>query len=470
LNAPLSLRRGLLRRLLPPVTLVLVLNSALGYWVGHYFANKVYDQWLLDSALSLKRQVRTVADRAVLDLSAGSLDLFAFDEIDHVYFDVVTPNGGKRTSNIQFCRAPINDTSADRIEFFNTTLDGKFVRAVQVNDQISGVDAHLSSAPQFNHLTICVAETTRKRLTLQNELMAALFIPQAGLIFAIGLAVWRAVSSTTDSLRDVVRLVREQPQTRMLSSEITEKAPVEVRPLLDELNDLIAAVRISVEHERRFIDHAAHQLRTPLAALRIDLETMHGSAAHLLEPNRQALYRSLNAARRLDHLLAQLLLLARIDAGESKALVMLPIDLNRQIHAIEVRMIDGAISAKKEITLNLSSIPIIVKGIEVLLDEMITNLIDNALHHSPSGSVISVTTDWAQRSLCVSNPGAIIAPSILARMGERFFRGAPEQSSGSGLGLSIVKEIANIHSAGMTILAQDTGGLSVTITFPADAS
>lgn len=241
-------------------------------------------------------------------------------------------------------------------------------------------------------------------------------------------------------------------------------APREARPLIDALNKLFARVTDSVENERRFTADAAHELRTPLAAIRVQAEV--ASLARDAAARQAALQRVIEGVDRTSHLTAQLLSLARLDPQTSLAHAQAV-----ALDGVVARVADdlAPVAAARGITLACAPlVQVCVPGDEALLTLLLRNLLENALRHTPRGGSVraAIQREAGAVVLSVADTGNGIPPAQRARVFERFYRlpGSPE--GGSGLGLSIVRRVAELHGASVELdNAQHGVGLVVRVRF-----
>ena len=239
----------------------------------------------------------------------------------------------------------------------------------------------------------------------------------------------------------------------------THGVPVEVRPLLDALNHLFARTQEMMAHERRFTSDAAHELRSPLTALKVQTDVAQLS---LDDPEAQG--KALNQLHagidRASRLVEQLLTLSRLDSLESLDDVE-SLALADVLQSAVMEIYSTAQQAGIEMRLNINAPQVTRPGQQLLLSLLVRNLLDNAVRYSPRGSVVEVTLD--SRSFTVRDNGPGIAPEALARIGERFYRPPGQEQTGSGLGLSIVKRIAALHRMTVTLGNAPEGGFAVTV-------
>jgi two-component system OmpR family sensor kinase len=281
------------------------------------------------------------------------------------------------------------------------------------------------------------------------------------------LIVWGVVST---SLSPVAR-VRQQLATRQPDEldEVNEEGlPDEVRPLIHELNLLFGRVRQSFDEQNRFVADAAHELRSPLAALRLQLTSLE--RADDAASRRQATTRLSAGIERATRLVEQLLAMARQQALSAKGAPTSEFPL---LEVVREAIIDAATAARaRSIDLGLSrSEEALVTGSPDAIRTLVGNLIDNAVKYTPEGGSVDaeVRVDGTRSVLSVEDSGPGIPESERERVLDRFHRLAGDDTVGSGLGLAIVKAIADAHGAALTLSRSERlGGLRVVVTFPAN--
>ena len=235
-----------------------------------------------------------------------------------------------------------------------------------------------------------------------------------------------------------------------------KRIPQEVRPLVEELNSLFARIADMLIRERRFTSDAAHELRSPLAALKVQTEV--AQLAHDDAVMRHHALSNLDAGiDRATRLVDQLLTLSRLDS--EKDLEMQYVDLQQLLQQAVVGHYSKAQAAGVEIGLEAQNVPVIKMGNPLLLALMVRNLLDNAIRYSQAGGNVQLTLGL--RSIEVLDKGPGVAGEALARIGERFYRPPGQEKSGSGLGLSIVNNIARLHGMRASFANRSGGGFAV---------
>ncbi len=324
-----------------------------------------------------------------------------------------------------------------------------------------------STWDESHEMLIQVAELSEVRDELASGIAINLLKPLLISLPLLALLLWTAI---TRGLRPLVKLTAEveQREPDNLAALETESAPREVMPLIDRLNRLFTRIETSMQRERRFTADAAHELRTPVAAIKAQAQVAiaaNSGTAEDKEVRNHALNNAILGCDRAAHLIDQLLTLARIDPmgaqiSETCNLSSLTAEV---IGAIVPKALDRQIRLELDAGENIS-----VRGNPVLLRILLRNLIDNAVHHSPDGTRVQIiiTNEQQNTLLSVIDNGPGIPEAELARVTERFYRPAGTSASGSGLGLSIVKRIAEIHDANLELKpVKDGSGLNVTVSF-----
>lgn len=287
-------------------------------------------------------------------------------------------------------------------------------------------------------------------------------------LFGLPLLAVAALIAIRLGLKPLRRLAHElrQRSPERLDPVRLDDTPKEIQPVLDALGQLLTRISGTLENERRFTSDAAHELRTPLAALRAQVQ-----AAMLTdEPaeRRESLHKALQGMDRMSHLVGQLLTLARLDELSSSTHLE-PVDLAAVTRECCAELGPEALARKIELELNgEDTAPI--SGSPDLLRVLVRNLLDNAIRYTPVGGHIIVAIRILKNSahqleVCDSGPG--VPDEQLAQLGQRFGRFSPTQAEGVGLGLSIALRIAEIHRARIAFSrATPAGGLRVSAEFP----
>lgn len=329
----------------------------------------------------------------------------------------------------------------------------------------SGIGEHrwrvFSSKDESGVFLIHVAERADVREEMAREIAGSLLKPLFISLPVLALLLWVAIAQ---GLRPLGRLATEvdQRDPETLTPLDAEAAPHEVLPLIERLNQFFVRIDATFQRERRFTADAAHELRTPVAVIKAQAQVARNARA---ESERiHALDNAILGCDRATHLIEQLLTLARIDAPGAG--VSETCDL-RAIAAGEIAVIAPE-ALDKGVHIELHAHEERLSGNPELLRILMRNLLDNAVRHTPSGTTVRVgiESDGDSVSLSVSDDGPGISEQELSRVSERFYRPVETQASGSGLGLSIVRRIAEVHGAEVSFTRAGTErGLCVTVGF-----
>ncbi|HTV84544.1 MAG TPA: ATP-binding protein [Dyella sp.] len=311
---------------------------------------------------------------------------------------------------------------------------------------------------------VTVGETVHRRDVVVRRLDTVIGLSDGiQLLLVLGVCLF----GITVALRPMHRLrdqiMRRQPQS--LQPLPLEPVPGEVRPLVESLNTLLVTVRDSTLAQQHFLTNAAHQLRTPLTGLKAQLEVLASETKDQAQHER--ISRLQGSVDRLAHTANQLLALARAEPSSHGPGDFVSIQLDALIGAVVGAMLDRALA--HDIDLGAECVPVHVHGVYWLLHELLINLLDNAIRHTPDGGNITVRcgSDHGSPYLEVEDSGPGIAPAERERVRERFYRAAGSDGQSSGLGLAIVEEIARSHRARFDILdAHQGSGARMRINFP----
>jgi len=281
---------------------------------------------------------------------------------------------------------------------------------------------------------------------------------------ALGLAIWLGVGSGLRPLGELRReLARRGPGD--LARLDAARTPVEIEPLVAELNRLFGRIDEALERERRLTADAAHELRTPLAVLSTQAQVARRAASEAAR--NEALDAIVVGSERAARLIEQMLTLARLESGQGEGAVQRA-DLRALARAALADAAPFALGKNLDIALEEGA-AVEVAGYPGLLQVLLRNLVDNAVRYTPRGGKVRVAVggDGRTARLEVSDNGPGVPPQELARLGERFHRLAAPGETGSGLGLSIVLRIAELHRGGVRFAAGHGGaGLAVSVELP----
>ncbi len=470
---PKSLRRQLLLWLALPLIGMMAVNVWLTYTSAVETADLITDRTLLASARVIAEAVNNNDGVLVAPIPPSALEMLggqmlAGDTNDRVIYRVMGPHQQLLAGYADSLPLPPDKVTSEAAPlYFTSRFRDQPVRAVAIMQTVLPVAPWSPSTTSLT-VTLFVGQTLHGHQALVTSLWLAALRGQGLLVLlACGLAAFGLQRSLGPLLR-LGETVRRRP-TATLTPLPLDGVQRELHPLVASLNASFDRVARQIEAQRRFVANAAHQLRTPLALLK--LQTDEGLRAVQEAPARAVLSHINGAVDKLTHLTAQLLALARAEQG-SDSLRMEPLALETVLR--ETLEQAAALAVVRGIDLGLETGPDlpVVRGHRGLLHEMFLNLVDNALRHTPKGGVVTArllrVDDGVGFTLDDTGPG--IPELERGLVFERFYRHLDNLSDGSGLGLAVVKEIVTCHRASITLSTSrnhaDFPGLRVEVHFP----
>lgn len=441
-----SLRRQLLLWLLLPQLVLWAVGGLLAYRIALSYAEKAIDQSLTQSVRALARQVKPVGSGLLIDFPRAAQDVLEADPDDRVSYMVSSPPGSFLLGNR---RLPQPDTALPPGEprLYQGVLEGQPLRIVALD--VSYGD---SDAPQVMRVQVGKGLAVQQRIA--GELVADMLAPLLVLGVILSLAVYGGIQRGLAPLKRLTAQL-ENRSVDALSPIGAQQAPSEVQALVQAINGLLGEVARNVDQEKRFINDAAHQLRTPLAGLisQVELAQRENTAPALDE--RLAKVRT--GAERSAHLVHQLLTLARSETPLRRA----PLDLPALVREVARDWTPRALAAGMDLGYEGAE-HLAIEGDALQLREALSNLIDNALRYTPRGTRITlrVQPDGAGALLVVEDDGPGLTPQDMPHVFQRFWRGSP-LPGGCGLGLSIVREVARRHGGEAVVVNLQPRGLRI---------
>ncbi|HEX5844565.1 MAG TPA: sensor histidine kinase N-terminal domain-containing protein [Pseudomonas sp.] len=457
---PGSLRGRLLRRLALLLALILLASSLSAYWSARHAADTAYDRTLLASARAVAAGLYSESGALKANVPYVALDTFAYDSAGRIYYQVLDIQGALVSGYEDLPAAPPGTKRTEDYPALAHFYDAEFrhqgVRVVSLLQPVS--------EPGLNGMAeIRVAETQGARERMARELLLGTLWRMGLLSLSALLLVWLAVTLALrplETLRGAVAS-RASDDLRPLPDA---QMPRELRPLIAALNQFNDRLRGLFERQSQFIADAAHELRTPLAALKARVEL--GLRAQEPAVWRSTLEESAQNTDKLTHLANQLLSLARIESG-ARAIAeggAQRLDLSQL--ARELGMALAPLAHARGIALALEAEQAVwISGEPTLLNELLCNLLDNAMAHTPPGGNVILRVLPAG-VLEVEDDGPGIPPEEHQLVFARFYRRSTK-GFGAGLGLAIVGEICRAHQAQISLHQAQPHGLRVRVEFAA---
>ena len=413
-------------------------TAAIVWFDARHEVEEILDSHLAQAAALIIAQQDTSGNDRQID--APALHRYAYKTTIQVFRD---DRLVLRSANAPI--RPLVEGGGQATGFQTVRIDGAEWRVFAVHDPQAG-------------LRVYVGEEGKSRDAILLAVLRSTLWPLVAALPLLVLAVWWAMRKGLSPMRRLGRsLVGRRPDA--LDRVRADDAPAEMVPMIDALNALFQRIETLMESERRFTADAAHELRTPIAAIRAHAQVAMNEAD--AERRRHALQGTLDGCDRATRLVEQLLTLSRLEADampEDNA-----VDLHAVARSVLADIAPRAIAKQQSLELE-DGPPCVIRGDETLLAVLMRNLVDNAVRYSPLSAPIRVRVarDAPGVRFSVEDGGPGLAAADMERLGERFFRALGSLESGSGLGLSIARRIAAAHQ--MTIdmaRSQFLGGLAV---------
>jgi len=438
-----SLFGEILDWMLTPLLLLWPLSLALTWFVAQGIASKPFDRALEFDLLALTQFVVSQEGQVRFDLTPQARDLLRADDSDLVYYQVMDARGEVISGESDF-PLPRDNVSPEpgRVLLRDDVLRGDEVRVAYT---------WLSRFGDGQRLVLMqVAETKGKRSTLATEIIKGVMVPQFVILPLAVLLVWLALVRGIRPLNELEQKIRARKPDDL--SPIEESfIPQEVAPLVSSINDLLTRLKTSLSTQKRFLADAAHQLKTPLAGLRMQAEL----AQRETDPVeiRGSLQQIARSSSRATHTVNQLLALARAETT-GRTLPSARIDLARLVKEVVQDSVPRAMEHGVDLGYEgpeETPVNCLIDGNPTLLQEMVRNLVDNAINYVGRGGVVTARMLLDRFSgvqvLQVEDNGPGIPENEREFVLQPFYRALGTNVDGSGLGLAIVHEIAQQHGA-----------------------
>lgn len=439
-----SVRSRLLWGLLLPMLALVAINTASLYRQALRSANTAYDRTLLASAKSLgelldvERADGKLRVRSTVQYSA--LEAFESDNRSTMFYNVTGFDGESVAGYPDLPpwrgRLPDKGLYAALVDFYDDTYRGEPIRVAVLLQPVSGRQG-------MGVATIQVAETLELRQTLARQILLETLWHQATLLAVLALVVVLVVQAATRPVRTLSARLRERAEGDLTPIATTD-LPRELRPLLEATNDVMARLAHLLAHQKRFVRDASHQLRTPLAVLKAQLQ----SAQRGDVPPLQALDEINATVDGATELANQMLALAKVEQLRQQGRPGVE-DWAPIVRAVALDV--APLAADRGLDLSLDDEPAPVQAHPWALRELVRNLLHNAIKHGPPGTALQVrlVATGGQAVLTISDEGPGIDDALRQRLFQPFSAGEP--GSGSGLGLAICREIVVSIGGGISL-------------------
>ncbi len=447
-----SLFGEILDWMLTPLLLLWPVSLALTWLVAQAIAGKPFDRALEFNVQALAQLVTVQHNRVQFNLPQPAREILRADDSDLVYYQVLGTRGEFLSGERDFPPPPEEEKPGPgEVRLRDDEIRGQEVRVAYTWVRLE-TQGTLPALVQ-------VAETREKRSVLATEIIKGVMLPQFVILPLAVLLVWLALVRGIQPLNQLEERIRARKPDD-LSPLDNQSVPIEVAPLVSSVNDLLTRLKDSIATQKRFLADAAHQLKTPLAGLRMqaDLAQRQASSADELKQSLKQIGRS---SMRATHTVNQLLALARAEGG-GQGIARQPCDMARLVMEVVQDSVPRALDKRVDLGYDgaePSSEGVLVEGNPTLLKELVRNLVDNAINYTPSSAerpgvvTARVLADPYGQVLLVqvedSGPG--IPASERELVFQPFYRVLGTEADGSGLGLPIVLEIARQHHATVSL-------------------
>jgi two-component system sensor histidine kinase QseC len=323
----------------------------------------------------------------------------------------------------------------------------------------------VSPATKDSKLIILIAERYELRSQLAHELTWGNLFMLLWSYPLFGLLIWLSIDRGLSSLKRITRNISSRRSTNFDTVDIRD-VPLEVKPVVEALNKLFLRLNDTFIRNKRFSADAAHELRTPLAALKTQAQVALKAPDE--DGKKQGLRNVILGVDRCTHIVQQLLILSRL-APEATLNDIRQFNITKLAAEVIAQLVPSAIKKDIEVELEETQRDVLLTGNETSLAILIRNLVDNAIRYTPEGGTVNIQIqhEHKQTIVKVTDSGPGIPEKLRSRVFERFYRVLGTKASGSGLGLAIVQQIAELHKAHITLgTPANNQGLEISVTFP----
>ena len=463
-----SLRRYLLGWIIAPIALFVVFDTVSLYRNALASINVAYDRSLLASARSIGELLTLDGSRLQVDVPYTALEIFDAGNRGRLYYRVAGFHGefisGYEDLPPYARKLPLRSPYAALVDFYDDDYHGEPVRMAALYQPVASREARGLALIQ-------VAETLEVREALARDILVNTLLRQALLISVVTLVTWFVVARALRPVEALRRQLTERAEAD-LSPVRLARLPLELQPVLGAVNDLMQRLQRLMAHQRQFVRDASHQLRTPLAVLKTQVQNALATPPGAPLP-REALQDMHGTVERAARLANQLLALAKVEQAQAQG-PMVPLSLDEVVSEVALDM--APLIAAKALDFELQAGPVQVSGHAWMLRELARNLLHNAVRESPAGGQLLLIVDAPQGRprLLVRDSGPGLRPELAARLFEPFHTGHPTE--GSGLGLAICRSICDAMGADLRLVNRGGGdggpvaGLDAEVRFPAAAA
>ena len=465
-----SLFGEILDWMLTPLLLLWPFSLVLTWLVAQGIAGKPFDRALEYNVQALSQLVVVQGKKAQINLPAPAREILRADDADSVYYQVLGARGEFVSGEGDLPLPPDDEVIiTGTVKLRNDEMRGQEVRVAYLYIA--------AETPSNKPVLVQVAETMEKRSVLATEIVKGVMLPQFVILPLAVLLVWFALVRGIKPLDELeMRIRRRKPED--LSPLDPTEVPLEVMPLVASVNGLLSRLKASMATQKRFLADAAHQLKTPLAGLRMQADLAQRADAST-DDLKHSLRQVSRSSIRATHTVNQLLALARAEAAGQGLVTQ-----RCNVAALAIEVVQDCLPRAMERHIDLgyeglqaATTQADVQGQPTLIKEMIRNLVDNAIHYTPSTQdhpgvvTMRVLADALGTGIVVQveDNGPGIPEAERALVLQPFYRTLGSNTDGSGLGLAIVAEVVQQHAAVLSIEDTDpkaiAPGVRITVRF-----
>lgn len=431
------------------------------YWAAStyatYAADSSYDQLLAGSAASIAETISISGDLIAVDVPYAALDMLVAAPNDKVFYRVEAPDGRTLTGYADLPEAPglpETLTNTGELELFDARYRGEIVHfAVLRREVLAG--------RRTGWIRVQVGQTREARSALAAQLTVRALVPILIMTILAALVVWITVGRAVRPVEIIGKGLSGRDPSN-LSPIDAEQAPAEITPLILAMNQFMERLDSNIGILRTFIATVAHQLRTPLTAMLVQLRLAESATGNSAQAAIQAATISgERMARLIDQLLSDALVMHRAEERRFERF-----DLRRAVE--QALQMASPPTWDSDVRFQSTVQSAMIKGDEVMITEAVKNLVHNALTHGDQtdGVIdIKLAKDLKGFSLCISDAGPGMAEDLIKEAGSRF-KTSLSDKSGAGLGLAIVSQVAQSHRGSLVLSNRPGGGLLAKLWLP----
>ncbi len=430
--------------------MIIILDSTFLFYQGDTLRRETFDRDLAETAKSLSLIFKKSSENKLHDIDEYSISLLLTEPHDKMFYSIRDDQGHLLFGNPDVAYRPAEDldpTDPDDFNVYFDSLKGESVRVVSIP-----IDHTINNVKK--QFFIQVAETRNQRQYIQQQIIFWILIPQLILLVSALVLVRFAVKKGLSPILYLNEKIIARSYKDLKPIDI-KNVPLEVDRLVGSLNNLMGELDNAIKSENRFVNDAAHQLRTPLAGILAQIQLAQESQD--VEEIKNRLEQISQSSKRLIHIINQLLSLSKTQPEAMHASQFVELDLVVLVKKTMEDLFSLADLKKIDLGFDGSHEAAFIMGDEQKLYDLIHNLIENGIKYTPNLGKVSVSIEIKNNRICltVEDTGKGISKEDQPSVFKRFYRGdnvtQSGGDSGAGIGLAIVKEIANMHEATVEI-------------------